>query len=97
MKGSLILKDDLISKSELIKDLMSKSFYPAIVKRAIERAPIIDAMPVRHGYWNITNTDVPGIVRIECSECFHDLRTVEESVSEEHYCRYCGALMDREV
>ena len=40
------MNDDLISRSALLADLREKGFLPAIVQRAIERAPAVDAVPV---------------------------------------------------
>ncbi len=37
---------DLISRSALKQDLLKRSFYPVIVKRALEDAPAVDAVPV---------------------------------------------------
>ena len=37
------MNDDLISRSALLADLREKGFLPVIVRRAIERAPAIDA------------------------------------------------------
>ena len=37
---------DLISKSALKADLLSRNFYPVFVKHAIETAPIVDAVEV---------------------------------------------------
>ena len=40
------MNDGLISRSALLADLREKGFLPAIVQRAIERAPAVDAVPV---------------------------------------------------
>ena len=40
------MNDDLISRSALLADLREKGFLPAIVQRAIERAPAVDAVEV---------------------------------------------------
>ena len=40
------MNNDLISRSALLADLREKGFLPAIVQRAIERAPAVDAVPV---------------------------------------------------
>ena len=37
------MNDDLISRSARLADLREKGFLPAIVQRAIERAPAVDA------------------------------------------------------
>ena len=38
--------NDLISRSALKKDLLNRSFFPSIVKAALEKAPAVDAMEV---------------------------------------------------
>lgn len=40
------MNNDLISRSALLADLSEKGFLPAIVQRAIERAPAVDAVEV---------------------------------------------------
>lgn len=40
------MNDDLISRSALLADLREKGFLPGIVRRAIERAPAVDAVEV---------------------------------------------------
>lgn len=42
----ILLDDKLISANALTEDLLNKSFYSAIVKRAIEEAPAVDAVEV---------------------------------------------------
>lgn len=38
--------NDLISRSALKKDLLNKSFFPSIVKTALEKATAVDAVEV---------------------------------------------------
>lgn len=40
------MNKDMISRSALIADLSEKGFLPAIVQRAIERAPAVDAVEI---------------------------------------------------
>lgn len=40
------MQNDLISRSALKKDLLDRSFFPAIVKAALENAPAVDAVEV---------------------------------------------------
>ena len=63
----------------------SLKLYPhGSVIGAIEQAPTIDAVPVRHGRWNC---DMSGAW---CSVCG------EYSEGEWNYCPNCGAKMDGE-
>ena len=41
-----MMENDLISRSALKKDLLDRSFYPVIVKNALENAPAVDAIPI---------------------------------------------------
>lgn len=46
------MQNDLISRSALKKDLLDRSFFPAIVKAALENAPAADAVPIEMlGKW----------------------------------------------
>ncbi len=40
------MQNDLISRSALKKDLLNRSFFPSIVKAALEKAPAVDAVEV---------------------------------------------------
>lgn len=40
------MTNDLISRSALKADLLSKGIFPAVVSRAINRAPAVDAVQV---------------------------------------------------
>ena len=40
------MNDDLISRGALLADLREKGFLPAIVQRAIERAPTVGSVEV---------------------------------------------------
>ena len=54
------MNDDLISRGALLADLREKGFLPAIVQRAIERAPAVDAVEVvmcrECKHWNPTGS-----------------------------------------
>ena len=57
----------------------------------IENAPIVDAVPVRHGRW-IEGGYVCGENEYECSVCHEtEWRT---SASRMKYCMFCGAKTD---
>lgn len=43
------MQNDLISRSALKKDLLNRSFFPSIVKAALEKAPAIDAVELPKG------------------------------------------------
>lgn len=56
----------------------------------IDNAPIIEAEPVRHGYWMCGDYYDIGDV---CSECDWDSSMVNPTL---RYCPNCGAKMDLE-
>ncbi len=79
----------LINANALEQNLISKGFYPAMVKRAIEIAPTIEAEPVRHGKWIDLE---PTIGLFSCTECEHKILRAKCN-----YCPRCGARMDGDV
>lgn len=80
--------EKLIDADALKQELIDKGFYPAIVRRTIERAPGVDAVPVMHGRW-IKRPDE----RI-CPFCEH--RHGYFGGKDLNYCPNCGARMDVE-
>ena len=70
-------------------DLWQKTFIcdeVAEVRKFIENAPTVDAVPVVHGRWIHK-----GAWHIECSECNYILAHIGEA---KNYCPNCGAKMD---
>lgn len=65
--------------------------------RLIDNAPVVDAEPVRHGWWN------PYKQNVECSECHvkwavdESIAVVYTSIKDMKYCPNCGAKMDGDV
>ena len=57
---------DLISRSALLADLCKKNFLPAVVKRAIERAPAVDVKPE-------SDFDVADLYERQYRELFEDI------------------------
>ena len=76
---------EYIERELAIKALSRGEGCGSICRRAIERIPVADVAPVRHGRW-IEHDD--GV--FTCSECGN-----AES-NESYFCRYCGAIMDLE-
>lgn len=54
----------------------------------IDRAPTVDAEPVRHGRWTYLNCFEEG--RYQCRECGHFV----DAGADMNYCPNCGAKMD---
>ena len=70
---------------------IDKSLY---AEHRIEKAPTIDAEPVRHGHW-IKVLGGNGLVStIRCSECDN---CDNPSYIPGNYCWFCGAKMDGEA
>ena len=89
-----------IDADALTEDLINnKNFYPAIVQRAVEKAPTIEAEPVKHGRWIGTAdgyADGELVYDIwECSECGYDADGADEKPNW-NYCPNCGCKMDLE-
>lgn len=83
----------LIDADELIKRLKKDPLFPLIeqynISGVIEKAPTIEAEPVKHGRWEC-ESDLETYTIWRCSEC---------GIGFEHtspYCRYCGAKMGGE-
>jgi len=66
---------------------------PVITKEEIDQMPTVDAVPVRHGKWDMKKDpfgyfgDIP-----VCSEC--DCTSMMRIKTK--YCPHCGARMDKE-
>lgn len=73
------MQNDYISREALVKELMDRDFYPAIVRRAIESISPADVRPVVHGRW---------IDNMKCSECW------QVDWTKPPYCPNCWAMMD---
>lgn len=59
----------------------------------IDEAPTIDAEPIRHGKWILTNKpNIYGGTTIKCSACGYE--GVIAHIEDHHYCWVCGAKMD---
>lgn len=57
---------------------------------AIEDAPTVEAVPVRHGHWIYH----PMSRMTECSYCHRWFHDVFDADNADRFCRSCGAKMD---
>ena len=90
-----------IERKAVERALLTKGFYPSIIKRAIETVPDADVQEVKRAYW-IPSPD--GIRPIRCSACHqpalwkHEVDAIfgdyGEWRSASRYCPNCGAKMD---
>ncbi len=84
---------DYISREELISRLKAMSFYPAMVRRAIESTPAADVAPVVHGRWiPVPSSDMMTGKAYKCSNC----EKIRYGSYLPPYCQCCGAKMDWE-
>ena len=74
----------------------------AWIEKAVDDAPTVDAVPVRHGRWT-ADESMYTVGEAQCSVCkttFYadDLYCVGEKAQSElpNYCPHCGAKMDAE-
>ena len=70
--------------------------FGEIVERflqTVDEQPTVDAVPVRHGHWEIVPNDknTDGYYKMRCSVCGGTLWSIQ---SEELFCCKCGAKMD---
>lgn len=85
--------------AEWVTDFIKKNYFdifdelqPADVKEIINKAPAVDAEPVRHRTWVIkTHDDGYGEYKLKhCPDCDKALPTEFDA----NYCYWCGAKMD---
>ncbi len=90
-------RKEYIEREALKRDLIdNRSFYPAIVKNAIEEAPAADVVEVRHGYWILWKPRMQNRnATYKCSVCGKLRSSYYNDVGEWKFCP-CGAKMDGE-
>lgn len=94
---------DLIDRNELLKNIDEgvKEEFPCFYNSIcawINKQKVIDAEPVRHGYWKPTinyNLCKLNIYIYTCSKCGYSYSLAFPK--ERKYCNKCGAKMDAEV
>ena len=81
---------DLIDRNELFLSVIAQHGVvdKSVMKRLVLQVPTVDAMPVRHGHWEVIDVQEPQ--RYACSECNR------LSWYTHNFCPNCGALMDGE-
>lgn len=88
--------DKILKTHELETKLIGKDWTIDDLAAAIESAPILDVMPVKHGRW----VKIPGMMLHECSECQWFMKGLiynwahEENMS---FCPNCGAKMEERL
>lgn len=97
----------LIDRDRLLTERMKSKYYHlpngdiAVPLIDIEHAPVVDAVPARHGRWVDENGNRPYGYRFNwlCSECGRPQHTstaklLKEFEEEHRWCHFCGARMD---
>lgn len=88
----------LIDANALIEAYLEEQKKPGIysIAKIIMDAPTVDAVSVKHGWWDATGRyKFPsGAIAVRCSECGAALRESEFHLYNWNYCPVCGAKMD---
>ena len=63
-------------------------------RETVEEMPTVDAVPVRHGKWELIRMEDNGDGFYTCSNC--DRGDIHSPLVTVPYCWYCGARMDAE-
>lgn len=79
-------------KCETFKLTDAPVFFKAVGTKEIDKAPTIDAEPIRHGHWVQRWTGNEYIVF--CSNCRTEALEIVDYELEYNYCPNCGAKMD---
>ena len=97
---------DLINKEQAYQTLSEYYHHTGALqhmalKEALDRVPVVDAMPIRHGHWERHNTyhgdDVSGFIDPDwrCSECGEQANVNAWCMYDlTAFCPNCGAKMD---
>lgn len=81
---------EYIDKEALKRDLIdNRNFYPAIVKAAIESAPVAEVKEVIHAEWLFNRHGGPCETSYYCSRCIDG----GSDYGSDNYCPNCGAIM----
>lgn len=80
-------------KNRCAFDCILPDYLTSEWERVIDEQPTVDAVPVRHGHWEIVPNDknMDGYYKMRCSVCGETLWSIQ---SEELYCCKCGSKMD---
>jgi hypothetical protein len=85
--------DKLVRASDIFPALQSAGVpYNYATQRVIEQLPAVDAVEVRHAYWQ----GIAGKSARVCSRCEKDepYKFADEDADVFEYCPHCGARMD---
>ena len=89
-----MMNNDLISRAALLEEKTvmwdaALGHEECVLVEDIEKAPAVDAEPVRHGYWIPQDNTYTKFMCSDCKGRNHD--------GSGKYCSECGCIMDGEV
>lgn len=86
---------EILLESDIYQAGVSREFMNGVMFmiEQIDKAPTIEAEPIKHGRWIITDQDVMGEKKLMCSYC----TSVTSSFGSPNYCFNCGTKMDEVI
>lgn len=87
-----LLKASRTGKVLYFDDTRTDGYTGVILAVDVERAPTIEAEPVRHGEWLYNDIYLPNCA--ECSECGWKSSASGDEITSYNYCPHCGAIMN---
>lgn len=93
----LIYADDLMNAIRDDHNINGAHF--ARLRRHIDAAPDVEAVPVVHGEWKVIEDCYLLDTIYQCSACKEEFVTIDGTPAENlwKYCPYCGAIMDEDA
>lgn len=91
-----VIYDHAYLVQDFCKTIGYGMFWIGGIEKAIDNAPTIDAVPVRHGKWLHPEEDDEdyGSVSCSCSVCGWKFYLYEDDIDGTPYCPMCGAKME---
>ena len=88
----------LIDKEQAYKTLSKYYHHTGMIqhqalREALDRVPVVDAVPVRHGRWIGYPECLKYKSDIECSVCGEVFNILSNETKRFDYCPHCGAKM----
>ena len=62
------------------------------LREALDRVPVVEAEPVRHGKWNDIDSQMY-TWKVRCNQCGHERSMMSTQGRYPKYCENCGAKM----
>lgn len=94
-----LLREQKVKQTGKLTEGINKGLNTALsLARNPDACPTIDAEPVKHGEWEITEDDWHSLTLMKCSLCHEEwcFECEEETLQHYNFCPNCGAKMDGE-